>query len=546
MNYPYPYFLFTQESLGSWAKELFARVEESFAPGRERRFVWPEFGTVPVFHHTSNGAPLLRIGRAMAKASVLQNQAVAQYTRDFNDLAANTLRVIAKNTMEEVPEIPSPDASTSSTLAGIAKISTNMWVGAFSKSLAYGSEKSVELYEAMLSGDLEQIAQFWERQVNALDIVVNQNMAAREKIKAVAGFHFEHAHEYTQVAETSRAILYQVLPLTGDIPVRASGKPVLHVAPFILRKDIIALLPHGGMSYVHAFAESGTPTYVLHIKDILETPEVQTMTGEDFITDIKFFAETLQTKHGLPVTLNGTCQGAYLCLLGCLSGKFDACVDALIQNVPPNDLTRSKRFEENMRMGPRSQMNLDAISVTLQNGNRVVSGYPASLSMRLSNFGEENPVSQLVRDMRTAERGITDMGSALGRWLQDITPMPYEITKISQHGSMTPITRSGVMPVRLFGKELHLRHLVKSGIKLHVVAGEMDDAVEPAAALAPFSVPCVKAYAGATFHVIPHAGHVAPLTTCAVKGSKNYVGNKDGSLWFHLQLETEAMNRGKT
>lgn len=530
-----------QKSLTEWVDEVRARSEQNRAQKKERRFVLPSVDSPPALgvNDHSGEFTLLRISRAVSKAMMLFEEAVRAYADDFKDLHAATAAVVSNNSMDAWRQSPWSHVWKGFTMpsphqfSGMYTIGLDMIGGASSQGYAYCLERSNALLDATLTGDWKRVAEFWEQQVRLLDIVVNQNNAAIKNIAASAGFHFEDTAKYLQVAQTSRAALYQVLPLDPDVAVKQNGKPVLHVAPFLLPKDIIALLPEKGMSLVHAFAGEGIPTYVYHPKDIMTTPAVQLMTGEDFVSDIRLFAKTLQAKHGHKSTLVGTCQGAYLCLLGCLSGELDSCVDTLIQNVPPNDLTRSERFKASLRMVPDTQKSLEDICIRLPNGNRVVSGHPASLSMRLSDFGAENPVSALIRDLRGAERGVTDMGSALQRWLRDIKPMPYEITKISQRGAIVPITPDGVMPTSLFGRVLRLQHLVDCGMKLHVIAGERDEVVELAAARALFDVPCIKNYKGASEHVIRNAGHVAPMTTCTLPTSKNYIGNEGGSLWFH-------------
>lgn len=484
-----------------------------------------------------------RMYQAVTKTAVLYSEATRQYAQDFFELQSHTIRILFANWMSRRQPTPEYDPSAFSAFAGLSGIFTDMMTGAISKSFSYHAEKSLELAKAAATGMPENIVAFWEQQAKVLDIVVNQNPEAVKKISEIAGFHFENTREYTRIAETERAILYRVLPIEDGVVIDEERKPVLHVAPFILREDIIALLPHSGLSLVHAFAHESVPTYVFHVKNIMQTPAVQEMTGEDMVRDIKYFAELLMLKHGFRVSLVGTCQGAYFSLLAYLTGELDGCVNVLIQNVPPNDLTRSPRFKKNWEMIPESRKNLRSIAITLPNGNQVVSGHPASLSMRLSDFGEENPASALIRDLIAAERGVTNMGAAITKWLQGIVPMPLRITEISQRSVAAPIGPDGILPVMLFGKRLCLSHLVEQGIKFHVVVGQKDNVVEPAVALAPFTVPCIKEYAGATYRIVPNAGHVAPMTTCAQKSSKNYVGNEGGSLWFHLKQEAEAFQK---
>jgi pimeloyl-ACP methyl ester carboxylesterase len=150
----------------------------------------------------------------------------------------------------------------------------------------------------------------------------------------------------------------------------------------------------------------------------------------------------------------------------------------------------------------------------------------------------------ICRDMRGAERGkLSPMAAALRQYLQTIDPMPLKITEMSQRCTTTPITREGVFPELLFEEPISLRYAIERGIKLYVVAGEKDEVVDLPSALAMFEIPCINNYSGASCYVIPGAGHVAPMTTCAVKGSKNFIGNVGGPLWYHLKIEAEEMRQ---
>lgn len=68
-------------------------------------------------------------------------------------------------------------------------------------------------------------------------------------------------------------------------------------------------------------------------------------------------------------------------------------------------------------------------------------------------------------------------------------------------------------------------HAVSQDITLFVVVGEKDEVVDTEAALRMFQLQCIKNYAGASYHLVPGAGHIALMTTCARESSKNFVGN---------------------
>lgn len=537
-----------QQSAGTWVEELFQRARHTLPEGKERRFVWPLFTEVSTPHQeqNTNASVFTRTPSAVLSAHILFDQALRNYVKDFGDLYQKTSEVIGRNALFEQSREVAFDPSVVSASMGVNKILMDMSSGAISASTIYFSEKSAQLLPLLLSGDMEAAALFWERQVEILDIVVNHNPAAMHAIKAEMGCQFDDAKRYVKISETPRSILYQVLPLKEGVVVRKNGKPIIHMSPFILPENIIDLLPYRGLSYVGAFADSGTPTYLLHGKNIWDCVAAQMLSEEDLLLDLKFFAETVHRIHGRKATINGTCQGALPLLHGVCAPQLqlDRDVNVWIGTVPAYALSRSERFQENLRMIPKSQQHLSAITYHLPNGNAVVLGEPASLSMRLSNFGKENPLSALIRDMRGAERGKwSPMSAALRHYLQTIRPMPIQITEMSQRCAMEPITSDGVFPGLLFGEPVSLQHAVKKGMKLYVVAGEKDDVVDLPAALAMFDIPCIKGYGGASSHVIPGAGHVAPMTTCAVEGSKNFIGNLGGPLWYHLQREAEEMGR---
>jgi hypothetical protein len=547
MDSAFKYMQAVQQSAGAWVEELFQRASRPLESGKERRFVWP-LAEVAAPHEELNKKASLaaRISTATWRAHMLFDQALRHYTSDFNNLYGKTAQVVSRNALFEQHKAMEFDPSFVNAFMEMNNILTKMIGGATEESTAYFTEKSGQLFQSALSGNFEAIALFWERQVEILDIVVYQNPAAMEAIRSEMGCQFDDLSRYVNIAETPRAVLYQVLPLKPRVTVRKNGKPVIHKAPFILPESIIDLLPHEGLSYVGAFADSGTPTYFMHRKNIWDTPAAQVLSEEYLLLDLKFFSEKVHGIHGLKATINGTCQGAVPLLHGICSPQLqlELDVNVWIGTVPAYGLSRSKRFKDNLRMIPKSKQHLGAITHRLPSGNDVVLGESASLSMRLSNFGKENPVSSLIRDMRSAERGkLSPMAAALRQYLQTIDPMPIRITEMSQRCTMTPITGEGVFPGLLFGEPVSLQHAINKGIKLYVVAGEKDEVVDLSSALAMFEIPCIQKYEGASSHVIPGAGHVAPMTTCAVKGSKNFIGNVGGPLWYHLKIEAEEMRQ---
>jgi hypothetical protein len=181
----------------------------------------------------------------------------------------------------------------------------------------------------------EDFASFVERQAKLLEKVVYEYPKAIDDIEPEYGFHFE-TDGYRKAGETDRFLLYQVLP-QKKLKTRNNTKPILIVPPYVLGVNILGFLPGEGKSYAHAFANQGIPTYVRILKDINTTPAVQTMTGEDDALDTRYFCEIIKKQHGLPVTLNGFCQGGFITILDILSGQLDGLVDALITCVAPKE-----------------------------------------------------------------------------------------------------------------------------------------------------------------------------------------------------------------
>lgn len=481
---------------------------------------------------------LMRATTAYVRNLLQFQRAILAYTEDFYRLFFQTASTIAKNQDQHAPDYTDPSIAHS--ISELISLISELNMSAFRESVSYWNERSQELFAATLRWDIEEIERFWSRQAEALDIVLHRFPIAEKDIRPRMGFRFDDARRFRETAETSRAILYQVLPLAEGIVPRLNGKPIVHFAPFTLPENILDLLPDEGISMVGAFANSGTPTYFIHIRDILETPAVQTMNEEELLEDIRYFCELLRDRHGRKVTLSGTCQGA-LPTLHAVCAEFlgiHHAVDAWLGIAPAYSLAASHRVRKQIGRVPRSHRKLALITERLPNGNRVVIGEPSALSSRLWNFDTENPFARLFTDLRDAEKGdLSPFALALRSYLSSIRPMPLAITEASQRCSMIPIDEEGTLPETLFGSPATLRTPIEHGIRLHVVAGSKDTVVDPDAALAMFQIACVKNYERATYQVVDGAGHVALMTTCTHPNSKNFIGNPGGPLWFHLELE---------
>lgn len=529
-----------KQAMGEWLERV---LSPSHSLHENRRFYWslpPDIAAAQEVLKSNTPAPV-RATLAMVRAKVLFQEAVRLSVGDFAALAMKSSTIQMKNAVLERPTLPAFDPSMMQSVIEMQKLMTDMMASATKESLAYMQERYAEILPAMLTWDFERVAAFWEKQVTVLDIVVNKNPRALKAIRAEMGCKWNDTSRFTLVAETPRANLYQVLPTKKDVQIRIKGKPVMHFAPLILQPVILDLLPKEGLSYVGAFADSGTPTYFMHTKDIETTPEAQVLNEEDLLLDLEYFAGIVHERHGKKVTLNGTCQGA-LPLLHAVCSKslnIGKHVDTWIGLVPAYALSASKRVAADMEKIPESKRgDLKAITKKLDSGNLVVPGEIASFATRLKT----DPWTALIRAMQSAEKGESShMALAIQEYLQSLIPMSFHMMEMSHRCATLPITEDGVFPTTLFGESVSLAHAIAQGIRLHVVAGEKDEVVDLDAALRMFAIPCIANYAGASHHVVPGVGHIALMTTCARESSKNFIGNKGGPLWYHLEAEAKLL-----
>ncbi|WP_054700519.1 hypothetical protein [Desulfosarcina cetonica] len=204
------------------------------------------------------------------------------------------------------------------------------------------ADRGIEaLQEALFNNDIKKLAQFSQRQARLMERVTVDYPEAIAAIEPEYGFHFERG-THPLIDETGRFQLYRVAPSLPDVQTRMDAKPILIIPPYVLGANILGFLPGEQRSYAHAFANQGIPTYIRILKDIANTPDLQTMTAEEDARDTRQFCEAIQRAHGKPVTLNGYCQGGFNSLCNLLSGILDGLVDAFITCVSPMDGTRSR------------------------------------------------------------------------------------------------------------------------------------------------------------------------------------------------------------
>jgi hypothetical protein len=394
----------------------------------------------------------------------------------------------------------------------------------------------------LFAGDWSALERLLKRKTELLELMAYRYPEAIRAIEPEYGFHFERG-ENPKVAESSRFILYQIMPNDAAATVRAGGKPVLILPPYVLGANILGFLPGERRSYAHSFANQGIPTYIRILKDIGSCEALQVMTGEDDARDTRLFCEAIRERHGRAVTLNGYCQGGFSALCNLLSGELDDLVDAFITCVAPMDGTRSQGLSSFLANLPRRFNDLEYGTKTLPNGNRVADGKLMGWVYKLRSIEDESPVSAFYRDltMFAGQRGtdfkISKTAAGLNYWLNnERNDLPLEITRMSFASYNTPISADGTLPVKLFERRLNLNRLSQRGIPWLICYGLHDNLVEPPTALAPLD------HVEAEVSPFPK-GHVAiatswsdPSSACALH-TRFGDGRHRGPVRFQLDLE---------
>lgn len=373
---------------------------------------------------------------------------------------------------------PPPEVWAKLLQNNVSLISKAMWAN-YQQLSSYMMDEGQNAWRAWYNSALalpgETFPQFVHRQAEVMEAVANFSEQI-EKVKDEFGFHFRWSN-YKLVHETDSFLMYQVLPIRPGVRVRDDLKPVLLVPPYMLGVHILAFLPGDDKSYAHAFANEGIPTYVRVVKDIWETEAVQTMTPEDDCLQSHQLCTKLVELHGRKVTLNGTCQGGYVCLMNLLSGQFTDVCDALITNVTPVDGTYSPAI------AGQPAISEDFVLSELPNGNFVANGYLLSLGMRLVAVETETPLIQVLSQARLQEKTNLHPGkatAALFRWLRkERVHLPPAIANMSTISFQQPVDDQGCLPVTLFGKPLRIGDLATLGVKWYQDYALKDGLVTP-------------------------------------------------------------------
>lgn len=401
-------------------------------------------------------------------------------------------------------------------------------------SLDIAQQSFSAFYNTVTNGSGEKLHEFMIREAECMERVANFHEQIDE-IEGEFGFDFE-SRGYNLVHETKAFNLYQVLPNNGT-HVNDYKKPVLLVPPYMLGVHILSFLPNENKSYAHAFANEGIPTYVRVVKNITTEEDVQKLTPEEDCLQTMELCAVIKDRHeNQKVTLNGTCQGGYICLMNILSGHLVDVVDSLITNMAPIDGTYSRAIKG------MPHLHSDFITRKLDSGARVADGDILSFGMRFVAIDQEMPLVKVLNAAAMQKATDGNPGktvAALFRWLShERVHLPLAISTMSTTTFQQPISPEGILPVKLFGDELNIKNLEKMGVKWYQGYAKRDDLVPVACATAANRFLDEKTLEAVEFP----GGHVSILTSPHSWKSpiNGHFGDKRGPVAWLLEFENKS------
>ncbi len=485
----------------------------------------------------------------MMQAGYIHAGGVSKYMNDFltpTRIASNIFLSVEKEKLQKAPLAESAMDYMKLMAMNIilAQKSYNSSMDIISaRTIRQSADAFHAWFNTLLQREGEDIETMAIRHRELLERVVRGFPEAIEGIRKEYGFHFDNGG-YEKAEETECFLLYKVLPTEKNVTVRENGKPIIMIPPYVLGHNILSFLPGERKSYVHGFANQGVPTYVRVVKDIQETPAVQTMTGEDDVSQTRRLCETVKARHGRPITMNGYCQGGFIAAVNILSGQLDGLADSLICCVAPLDGSRSESLSEFISSLPSRFLDLNYTKKTLPNGNQVVDGEVMSWVYKLKSIDNQNPLFAFYRDIMM--QGIIDgkdapinkTAAAINYWLlKERRALPEGVTRMSFDSYTNPVAPDGALPVKLFGKKLNFNYIKEKGINFQICYTEKDDLVSKEAALAPLD------FVDAEVSVFPK-GHVSIVTSWAIPTSKCALHTRFGDqqqyrgpVRYHLDME---------
>ena len=403
-------------------------------------------------------------------------------------------------------------------------------------------------WKALCDPTGEVLSNYFSDYKNALQRVIEEYPDAISAIEPEFGFHFERDPE-SLIDETERFELRKVSPSKAGVVINDGMKPIMIIPPFVLGANILAFLPGEQKSYAHSFANHGIPTYIRFLKNIDETPALQTMSLEDDAKDTRYFCEKIKKLHGHPVTLNGYCQGGFSSVCNILSGQLDGLVDALITCVAPMDGTRSKGLGKLLHDLPQEFNDLAYGTKKLANGNLIADGDLMGWVYKLKSIENSGPLITFYRDLmmlngqKSKNVPINKTVAAINYWLKnERSDLPLSVTEMSYKSYTIPVTDDGTLPIEMFGKKLNFHGIKEKGISWLLCYGADDDLVEKEVALAPLD------FIEAEVTPFPK-GHVAIATSWSHPDSKCKLDTRFGKnstrgpVRFQLDL-SEELNQG--
>ncbi len=322
----------------------------------------------------------------------------------------------------------------------------------------------------------EGLDQYYARQKEVWRRLVVEYPEAVEQMDKEFGFHFDDGG-YQLIAQNEHFVLWQIFPRGQKAAV--DGKPTLIIPPQVLGPNILAFLPDEGISYAHAFAKRGGPTFIRITKGPADNPRFYAMTGEDDISGTLFCCQEINRRcEGQPMTLNGYCQGGFLAALAMMTGKLKGLVNALITCVAPMDGTRSPGMASFSAMLPERDLKYATTKEAL------VSAALMSWVYRIKSIGKENPLSAMFRDLdMVAEGGIGKKAATLGYWLvHEPVDLSVGVTQLSFKSYTHPPYDDGTLSFTLFNNLLSFGSITEPWLLNYA---DKDDLVEEEAACAP-------------------------------------------------------------
>ncbi|MBN1944470.1 MAG: hypothetical protein JW797_02285 [Bradymonadales bacterium] len=350
------------------------------------------------------------------------------------------------------------------------------------------------------------------------------------------GFQLDDG-QFCLLGETDRLELWLVRPFL-DL---RDQVPLVLIPPMILDPGVVAWEP--GRSFVHYLADRQLPTAVLLNKDIRTHRAVARMTLEEYILDVRALCRIAsQEFSGLQVILGGYCQGGEVAMRCLASGRLQGLARYGFFGVAPIHPAGMGDLYENYRhLLPGTT--LDQTCVSLETGERAVSGDVMRAVINYGNPAVTNPVSELLREWSMcAPPGPRPSELKMWRWLNRTIPIPYHIVEHTDAGYASPM-KDGVYQRPVFGELLDLKRLGEYGVRaIFVGTARRDTLVRPGS-----SSFLKELLAGIVdVHLCEYdKGHLGMLRDCILPGSDepldgtNLLGQEGPVLWYRRVVRPE-------